>query len=140
MKYVVGFLFNPDLTQVVLIRKARPKWQINKLNGPGGKVEPGETYEEAMVREFREETGMEFTDWKRFCDLEFDEGKVVFFFGISKDYRNVKTVTDEQIEIRAVDALMYEPFMVSNLRWLMQMARSWSYGETATRFLTAEVR
>jgi 8-oxo-dGTP diphosphatase len=140
MKYVVGFLFNPDLTQVVLIRKVRPKWQVGKLNGVGGKVEFDETYEAAMVREFREETGMEFTDWKRFCDLNFGDGTVVFFFGISKDFRNASTVTDEQVEIHAVDAMMYEPFMIPNLRWLLQAARSFSYGETAMRFTVAEVR
>ena len=55
--YVAGFLFSPDRSRVLLIRKNRPAWQAGKLNGLGGKIEPGETPPQAMRREFREEQG-----------------------------------------------------------------------------------
>ena len=55
--YVVGFMFTEELRRVLLIRKKRPTWMAGKLNGVGGHIEPGETPEHAMVREFREETG-----------------------------------------------------------------------------------
>ena len=48
IKYVTGFLFSPDKQSVVLITKNRPKWQENKLNGVGGKIELNETPLEAM--------------------------------------------------------------------------------------------
>jgi len=74
-RYVVGFLFCNGW--VLLIRKIRPDWQRGKLNGPGGKVEPGETFAEAMVREWREEVGVgedvhaaqHRTPWVQFAKL-----------------------------------------------------------------------
>lgn len=56
--YCVGFAFSEDRTHVLLLRKNRPAWQAGKLNGVGGKVEEGEPPLDAMVREFREETGI----------------------------------------------------------------------------------
>lgn len=50
-QYVLGFLFNENLTKVVLVRKKRPEWQCGLLNGVGGKIEDGEPPLDAMVRE-----------------------------------------------------------------------------------------
>src|SRR3954470_21452915 len=58
-EYVCGFLFSPDRTRVLLIRKRRPAWQAGKLNGIGGKIEPGESPAQAMSREFREEAALD---------------------------------------------------------------------------------
>lgn len=58
-EYVLGFAFTPSKKAVLLIKKTRPKWQAGKLNGVGGKVEPGEfDLAQAMVREFEEETAV----------------------------------------------------------------------------------
>ena len=43
--------------QILLIRKKRGIGK-GKINGPGGKVDPGETFLEAAVRETREEVGV----------------------------------------------------------------------------------
>lgn len=71
--YVLGFAFNNAVDHVVLIHKNRPQWQAGKINGIGGKVEPGEIPIFSMQREFYEETGIEtvFHDWKQFAMLEF---------------------------------------------------------------------
>lgn len=53
---VLVFLFQgPD---VLLIRKKRGLG-AGKINGPGGRIDPGETAAEAAVRETREEVGLE---------------------------------------------------------------------------------
>lgn len=56
--YALGFAFDETLRHVVLLKKAKPEWAAGMWNGPGGKVEPGETPLEAMVREFKEEAGV----------------------------------------------------------------------------------
>lgn len=55
-RYVLGLLFSEDASRVLLVWKNRPAWQNGKLNGIGGKIEPGETPLQAMDREFVEET------------------------------------------------------------------------------------
>lgn len=55
-KYSIGLLHCKGF--VAMVRKARPPWQAGKLNLPGGKLQDGETYHAALVREFQEETGL----------------------------------------------------------------------------------
>lgn len=55
IKYCLGFAFYKN--NVILIKKTRPAFQLNLLNGVGGKIEYGETPHQSMVREFHEETG-----------------------------------------------------------------------------------
>lgn len=65
--YTAAFLFWRD--QVLLVQKNRPEWQAGLWNAIGGKVEDGETLEQANVREFGEETGLLLpgVEWRRFC-------------------------------------------------------------------------
>jgi 8-oxo-dGTP diphosphatase len=56
IRYSAGFLFSKDYKQVLLIKKEKPDWQRGLYNGVGGKVEPGETELNCMIREFEEET------------------------------------------------------------------------------------
>jgi 8-oxo-dGTP diphosphatase len=55
-RYVLGFVFDLEYRDVLLIQKARPAWQAGRLNGLGGKMEEGETSYQAMERELAEET------------------------------------------------------------------------------------
>jgi 8-oxo-dGTP pyrophosphatase MutT (NUDIX family) len=48
---------------VLLVLKDRPPWQQGYCNLPGGKIEEGETPEEAAIRELEEESGL-----KPFCE------------------------------------------------------------------------
>ena len=100
MIYVVGFLFSNDRRWVTLIEKKRPDWQAGKLNGVGGKVEKGEAINDAMVREFREGTGVstKWTDWEEFALLRGDHGAVYIFRALNTEHFFLaKTTTNEPI-------------------------------------------
>jgi 8-oxo-dGTP diphosphatase len=56
--YVAGFLFSEDESKVVLIEKNKPDFLKGLFNPVGGKKENNETSLEAMIREFKEETGV----------------------------------------------------------------------------------
>lgn len=70
-------MFDPRFHRVALIRKAKPEWQKGKLNGIGGKIEEGEGPFAAMVREFREETGVDHRDWGTFAEMTGPDWSVV---------------------------------------------------------------
>lgn len=119
MEYVVGFRIDPNKGRVVLVRKEKPAWQRGFLNGVGGKIEPGETAEEAIVREFEEEAGLLITDWENTIVLTGDGYQVTFFRSFG-DVESVRTVTDEQIIVHEIRNL-FVLAVIPNLRWLIPM-------------------
>lgn len=60
----LGYILSPNREQVLLVhRSARPEDdQLGKYNGLGGKMEPDEDVAACMIREIREESGLETTE------------------------------------------------------------------------------
>jgi len=123
MKYVAGLLFSPTGKSVVLIRKNRPEWQAGKLNAVGGKIEFGETPFEAMVREFREETGVNRRDWQHIAILTGDGFEVNFFAAFGHDFFDVVTKTDEPVDIYIVREVLNDPSLMPNLKVMIALAK-----------------
>ena len=75
-----------DNKSVLLVLKNSPQWQKGKLNLPGGKIEEGESENQAARRELKEETGYEALDMSLMGRIE-DTGATIFCFKavISKD-------------------------------------------------------
>ena len=123
-EYCLGFMFEPRGKVVALIRKNKPAWQKGKLNGIGGKIEPGETPIDAMVREFQEEAGVfvPADRWTKFCRLHWSGG-VVHVFKSFGTLGGLKTMTDEKVETHSLYWLWDEGDpIVPNLWWLIPMA------------------
>lgn len=129
-KYVLGFMFDSKLENVVLIRKNKPDWQKGKLNGVGGKVEPleddpdyMERPEDAMYREFKEETGVFVSClWKEFCLLRSIDFEIWCFYAVDqKSFDEAKTTESEEVVKTAVNDIKNG---VDNLQWLVLMARN----------------
>lgn len=123
VQYVCGFLFSQDLTQVVLIRKLRPQWQRGKLNGIGGSIEPGETWFDAMVREFREETGAAISGWQLFHVERFPAGAVVHYGCAIGEPMRTRAMTDEPVVVTDVRAGITPFTAMFNLPYLIPMAQ-----------------
>lgn len=120
MDYVAGFYFSECRERVALIHKLKPEWQRGWLNGIGGKVEPGESHYDAMVREFEEETGARVEGWRLFCTAKTEEDRL-YFFTARGDLDVLYSAEAEEIVTVAVDEV---PTLdtIPNLRWLIPLA------------------
>lgn len=122
-KYVVGFAFSHDYDRVVLIRKNKPEWQAGFLNGVGGKLEDGEDYHDAMIREFKEEAGITIPFWHPISLLMFKDADVMFFKTelTIREEKEIYSVTGEKVEIHNI-VLLDVLKTIPNLQWLIPMA------------------
>lgn len=126
--YVLGFMFSHDKQRVALIKKEKPEWQRGKLNGIGGKIEEGESPVEAMVREFREEGGVDTppAQWLQYCIMGCPTGDdpwQVYCFTTIGDVDHLHTVTSEKITLEyTICVRPFEPKTVENLSWLVPLA------------------
>lgn len=128
-EYVLGFAMTEGLEDVLLITKNRPDWQKGLLNGIGGKVEMFDVcLEDAMIREFREECGIETdrSDWKRFGKMIRSGDFVVYcFYTVLPCYiiDSSESITDEVVmkyDINEIKAGLY--VTTENLPMLLSMA------------------
>jgi len=120
--YVVGFMFIEPYSyesQILLIKKKRPEWQKGKLNGIGGHIEKDEMAEDAMIREFEEETGFKTDkkDWRRFCSVRGIKREYIVFFYVYI----VKEKDREEVEFYYVATLDHYD-LIPNLKWLIPLA------------------
>lgn len=99
-RYVLGIAESAD--GVVMVRKVKPPWQRGRLNFPGGKIEEGETAQEAVAREFREEV-KEFAPppvekWRHFCTLVEDGVFSVECFCVADPVKPARTPTIDELK------------------------------------------
>jgi len=121
--FVLGFLFSPDLRDVLLIKKERPDWQAGLLNGIGGHIETKENALQAMQREFFEEAGLWVGEWQEYCTLLNSQFKVYCFMAVKDFYDKYLTITDEEVLFRSCDDLGTK--VVPSVRWLVPMAQDY---------------
>lgn len=127
--YVIGFLFAPRWERVVLIEKRKPAWQAGLLNGVGGKIEPGETPEEAIARECAEECGVTLSarGWSIIA-TELAAGGIgdgrpptlYFLKAISARACTARTCEAEKIILAEPHYLPRN--VIPNVRWLVPLA------------------
>lgn len=85
----------------ILLGEKKKGFGKGKLNGPGGKIEPGETPEQGMIRETREEVGVTPTKYKEMGIVEFiewykgEEQKVIFYLYVATEYEGELKESEE---------------------------------------------
>lgn len=123
-KYVLGFAFSGSAEKVVLIKKKSPVEMFNRLNGVGGKVEPKETYKDAMCREFYEEALVktEHNDWQKYAIMKSTKFIVHVYRAFGDKFLESKTNTEEEIIIANVDWNYIDLHGMTNLNWLIGAA------------------
>lgn len=98
--------------------KAHNKWEL-----PGGKVDPGETYEQAVVREAKEETGFDVEIVDQFGEprLEIDSDDKGTEYYVTLVYFNCKIVGgklyDPAVDPKVFEARFFSAEELSSLEW-----------------------
>lgn len=134
---VCGFILNKSRTNVLLILKdgKTVSQHKGKWNGIGGKIEVGESPEEAMSRECLEETGLEIVPevWTEIISLKFTQqglqpAEVFFFMATETDLEmnHAKSRCHDHPEkypepLRIFPVLSL-PEVIYNLHWLIPLA------------------
>ncbi len=117
-------MFVCDGNRVLLIRKKRG-FGMGKVNGPGGKLDPGETELECAVRETQEELGVTAVDAMKRGELwfQFVDGlamHVAVF--MAARHKGEATETEEAAPLwTPVVAIPFEQMWADDVHWLHRM-------------------
>ena len=118
------FVFRGD--EVLLIRKKRGLG-AGKINAPGGKVDPGETLEEAAVRELEEEVCIcaEQLDYVGEHHFQFVDGYSMHVHVYRADtYTGTPQETEEAIPMWvSVDKIPYDEMWEDDRIWIPYMLK-----------------
>ncbi len=110
--------------QILLIEKLRGIGE-GKINGPGGKIDPGETALEAALREADEELHIQITDAQKCGELWFamsDIPHIHCHVFRATDFKGTPTATDEAIpRWTDLDAIPYEKMWEDDRHWIPAM-------------------
>jgi 8-oxo-dGTP pyrophosphatase MutT (NUDIX family) len=118
----LGFIYAPDFDQVLLIKKQRPAFHKDKLNGLGGKCEAEESGPDCVAREVEEECGLVIPaqDWKKVGVMSWEEWHVEIFVTIYQgEKKNAKTLTEDEVRWYPTHPLPLN--VLTNLPWLIPL-------------------
>ena len=110
--------------QVLLINKKRGLG-AGKVNGPGGRIDPGESAPEAAVREVREETGIEIAEPVEHATLHFsfrDGYTLTAYVFVTRTFTGDPVQTEEADPFWApLDAIPYLEMWADDRYWLPEV-------------------
>ena len=118
------FVVDESRGEVLLIRKKRGLG-AGKINGPGGKLDPGETPLECAVRETQEELGVTALDAVKHGELwfEFTDGlKMLVHVYLARRHEGVAVETDEAVPLwTCLSELPFEEMWEDDRFWLREL-------------------
>ncbi len=126
---VAGIIFNQDKSQVFITKRPDDKHKGGFWEFPGGKVEVGETIEQAMARELDEEIGIRVTEQSLFEHLEFDytDKSLKFDFILVTDFEEQPYGKEgQQGEWVSLESLKQYDFPEANVPILERVVKEFS--------------
>lgn len=122
--HVATLVFVLNGTNVLLIRKKRGLG-AGKINGPGGKLDDGETPQQCAIREVEEELAITPADLHARGELrfQFTDGYSIHVHAfVAYDYSGIPQETDEAIPLWfPVDEIPYDEMWEDDRIWLPQV-------------------
>ncbi|MCB1646564.1 MAG: 8-oxo-dGTP diphosphatase [Pseudomonadales bacterium] len=122
---IATLLFVQHQGKVLLIRKKRGLG-AGKINGPGGKTEPGEAPRDCAIRETQEELQIDPLNvvyrGELFFHAEDEMPKIHGYIYVASDYNGTPTETDEAIPLWfAPQDIPYHEMWEDDQYWLPQV-------------------
>ncbi|MFH1583076.1 MAG: 8-oxo-dGTP diphosphatase [Candidatus Falkowbacteria bacterium] len=108
----------------VLLQYKRRGFGVGKWNGPGGKVEPGETIEQSVVREVKEEAGLDIVNLEKTAELEFyfkgrEEWDNITHVYVVKDFSGEIIASDEgELKWFKIEEVPFDKMWDDDPHWL----------------------
>lgn len=100
IEVVAGIIHN-DNNKILIAKRNHLKDQGNLYEFPGGKVEKNETYEDALIREIKEELEMDIIVLNKIGEeiFEYPEKKIkLIAFNAKAINRNIKMIEHEDLK------------------------------------------
>ena len=117
------FIINEERGEVLLIRKKRGLG-AGKINGPGGKMEPGETSLECAIRETQEELGVTALNPAHHGELAFqfvDGLRMHVDVFVATGLEGTPVETPEALPLwTRLDALPFDEMWADDVHWLAE--------------------
>ena len=131
--HLATLLFIIEGDNILLIRKKRGLG-AGKINGPGGKLDPGETLQQCAVREVQEEVGVTPVDPRSVGELrfQFTDGYSIHVHVFTAENHTGNLVeTDEAVPLWFdKEAIPYDEMWADDKIWLPRVLRGESvWGE-----------
>lgn len=124
INYVLGFAFDLQRRNVLLICKDHPDWQQGFFNGIGGKIEYNELPETTMNRESTEEVGLASLPWRHFATLFFRDATVYVYRAFTDEIYQHRQKTRERPTIYDIHSLTFRSIpLVRDADTLIQLAK-----------------
>jgi len=116
---VLGYIIRES--QILLIKKKKGHGR-GKWNGPGGRIESGESPEDCLRRELKEEIGIRVTGERRLGNLSFYENErldwFVYLFRV-EEYEGEPKESKEAYPLWfSLDKIPYEKMWEDDRHWL----------------------
>lgn len=108
---------------ILAIERKKQDWQQGKLNLPGGRIEVGETAEQAAIREIKEEANIDATSATLIGSMHYPEACVyVLDCDFNPDDNEVKSSTEGEVLWMTCPELLRDPRLIPNLRVIIPLA------------------
>jgi hypothetical protein len=107
--FVLGFLFSKDLKNVLL--------KANSLDGIGGKINPGESHQAAMWRNFRETTGVAIYNWKYLKPVEISQKIYVHIF---YNIGDIDIYESKDFCVASIEVLNYMAYALNSVPLILE--------------------
>ncbi len=121
---VCTLLFLRHHDQILLAMKKRG-FGANRYNGVGGKVEPGESLDDAMIRECQEEIGVTPITFTKVAEHDFlqsesnEPWRMYVHAYIATEWQGTPAETEEMApEWFTLDAIPYDKMWSDDIYWL----------------------